>query len=356
MSTLAATLESTINQLRALQNSLSGLGTTANIAELNSTAEKFAAALQQQVAALGAQSTANTSTTGTASTGTTATPNSATGNATTSTPVWRKAGEDGSKYLLAANADLTANRNRQPNVAEFMKLTGADRETAIGALYGAVAGVTDYRNWDAILKSPDPLNATRQANAALYNSDLPYQPKEGFYPSANEVAARAGNYAWIKEENGYSRLWIMDSKGMAVSPQTFDAATILRTSRDYGLDVSKLKDLASQLDAKGIKYKPGEYLPGSSAGVDLAALGSGKLGTAFDWRIDPLAAQKGPAATERLLQNIKLAAEAGIAAIGTASVSPGTAFPTGSTGNTGGTTGSTGGGISLADLISGGKR
>lgn len=364
MSTLATTLESTINQLRALQNSLGGLGSTANIAELTSSAEKFAAALQQQLSALastasGTGSTASTPTTSgsTNATGTTtATSTGTTSNSGSGTPVWRKTGEDGSKYLLAADADLLANRDKRPNVAEFMKLTGADSETAIGALYGAVAGVTDYRNWDAILKSNDPLNATRQANAALYNSDLPYQPREGFYPNANELIAQAGNYGWIKESNGYSRLWIMDSKGMAVSPQTLDAANILRTSRDYGLDTSALKNLASQLDAAGIKYKPGEYLPGSTAGVDLAALGSGKLGAAFDWRIDPLAAMKGTGATDRLLQNIKLAAEAGIAAIGTAST--GTTLSTGTNGtNINSTTSTTNasGGVSLADLIAAGK-
>lgn len=365
MSTLAATLESTINQLRALQNSLGGLGSTANIAELSSSAENFAAALQQQLSALASTTsgTASTSTSGgttgtaTATTTGTASTTSANSNAGSGTPVWRKAGEDGSKYLLAADADLLANRDKRPNVAEFIQLTGADSETAIGALYGAVAGVTDYRNWDAILQSGDPLNATRQANAALFNSDLPYQPREAFYPNANELIAQSGNYGWIKESNGYSRLWIMDSKGMAVSPQTLDAANILRTSRDYGLDISALKDLASQLDAKGIQYKPGDYLPGSTAGVDLAALGSGGLGAAFDWRVDPLAAKKGTGAAERLLQNIKLAAEAGIAAIGSGSASTGATLGTGSTGTTTttGTTTSANAGVSLADLIAAGK-
>ena len=351
MTSLAASLESTITQLRALQSSLASLGSTANLADLSSSTEKFAAALQQQIAALGTTGTQGTTSTGSSGSSAVSTPATSTSTTASGTPVWRKAGEDGSKYLLTADADLLASRDKRPSVAEFMKLTGADSETAAGALYGAVAGVTDYRNWDAILASSDPLNATRQANAALYNSDLPYQPREGFYPNANELVARAGNYAWIKEDNGYSRLWIMDSKGMAVSPQTLDAANILRTSRDYGLDTSKLKDLASQLDAKGVKYKPGEYLPGSSAGVDLAGLGSGKVGAAFDWRVDPLAAMKGTGATDRLLQNIKLAAEAGIAAIGTSST--GTTLATGTNGTS--TTTGASGGVSLADLISSSK-
>jgi hypothetical protein len=137
---------------------------------------------------------------------------------------------------------------------------------------------------------------------------------------------------------------------MAVSPMTFDAAYILRTSRDYGLDTSKLKDLAQQLDAKGIKYKPGEYLPGSTGGVDLAALANGQTGTAFDWRVDPLAAQEGLGAVERLLSNIQLAADAGIAAVSAVrSGSSATVTPT-VTGSTATTSGSNG--VSLAGLIS----
>ncbi|MGP1685266.1 MAG: hypothetical protein ACTS8S_23320, partial [Giesbergeria sp.] len=194
---------------------------------------------------------------------------------------WLKGAEGAGQYLLQANADHEARHSGKPDIAAFMKSSGADFSTASSLLYGVVGSNTDYRDWNAIMASADPVLAARQATGALYNSDLPYTSGNGFKPSASQTLAASGNYAFLKVE-GRDNLWLMNNQGEALRQVRLSAPDILRASRDFGFDTSELASLADQMDAKGVAYAPGALAAGSNHGVDLRALARGGMGAAYD--------------------------------------------------------------------------
>ena len=69
----------------------------------------------------------------------------------------------GSQYLHAKTADHDTRHSGKPDTATFMRATGADFSTASSLLYGVVGSNTDYRDWNAIMASGDPVQAARQA-------------------------------------------------------------------------------------------------------------------------------------------------------------------------------------------------
>lgn len=217
-----------------------------------------------------------------------------------------------------------------PNLLEFMTKTGADSQTASELLYGVVSGKQDVRNWKTILASPDPLGAARRATGAMLNSpdhvafNRTLQARNGDSgTNPADIVAQAGNFMVVKGDDGYA-LKIADGPGQAGRDLGWNAASIMDKARNYGLDTSKLADLADQLDAKGIGYKPYELYPGtgSNAGVDLRDLAKGGLGAADDWtKPDPMIADKGALAAEQATRNAAMASEIGLTA--TASVTTG---------------------------------
>lgn len=224
---------------------------------------------------------------------------------------WLKGAESAGQYLHKADADHATLQQGKPRVAEFMQATGCDSSTASNLLYGVVSGGTDFRDWNAIMASADPVLAARQATGALYNSDLPYSDGHGFKPTARETLAAEGNFAWVKVNNRES-LWLMNKQGEALRQVALSAPEILRTSRDYGLDPADLAPLADQMDARQVRYAPGILYPGSDGGVDLRNLAQGGLGTTYDWTSDPLAHLKGPGAQDAVAADALMAREMGL--------------------------------------------
>ena len=207
----------------------------------------------------------------------------------------------GSQYLHAKTADHDTRHSGKPDTATFMRATGADFSTASSLLYGVVGSNTDYRDWNAIMASGDPVQAARQATGALYNSDLPYTSGNGFKPSAAQTVAASGNFAWLKVDQREG-LWVMNNQGEALRQLPASAPDILRAARDFGLDTADLDTLADQMDAKGTAHPS----------VDLRSLAQGGMGTSHDWTSDPLAHLKGPGAQDTLAANVQLARELGL--------------------------------------------
>ena len=67
------------------------------------------------------------------------------------------------------------------NVKKFMDATGADFQTASDMLYGNVGSNKDYRNWQAIMSSSNPLQAAKDATMQMYgggyNVNYLYDPE-----------------------------------------------------------------------------------------------------------------------------------------------------------------------------------
>lgn len=218
---------------------------------------------------------------------------------------------DGKAYLLSAGADAGVARNSKPNIREFMQATGVDFTTASSTLYGVIASNGDYRDWSAIMAADNPLAAARAATGAMYSSDSPYLSAGSKTLPADAIKAQAGHFAWVEME-GKKNLWLLDGNNAPLRLLNLDAPSLLRTARDFGIDTAPLSELADQLDAQGVRYRPGTLYAGSDHGVDLKALASGQLGTRFDWTQDPLAHLKGKFALQSLKANQALAAELGI--------------------------------------------
>ena len=224
---------------------------------------------------------------------------------------WLKGAENADQYLHKADADHATRQQGKPDIAQFKQATGCDFATASSLLYGVVGSNEDYRDWNAIMASADPVQAARQATGALYNSDLPYSDGDGFKPDSKQTIATSGNFAWLKVEEREG-LWLLNSQGEALRQVHFSAPEILRATREFGLDPADLSSLADQMDARGIKYAPGARYTGSDHGVDLRNLAQGGMGAAYDWTSDPLAHLKGPGAQDAVAANALMAREMGL--------------------------------------------
>lgn len=302
-----------------------GSTTTAQAARLQDTvqalAQTFATALLESLgnstrtAAPAATSTPQaTASTGTAS-GAAGTPAATAERSSSATPwraPWLAGAENAGSYLHAPDADAATRQSGKPDTATFMKATGADFSTASSLLYGVMGSNEDFRDWNAIMAAPDPVLAARQATGAQYQSSLPYASQGGgFTPGADQILAQSGPYAWLRVEDREG-LWLLDGQGQALRQMPLSAPDILRASRDFGMDVGKLTDLADQMDALGVRYQPGQMHAGSNHGVDLRSLASGGMGAAYDWTSDPLAHLKGPGAQDAVAANARLAQELGL--------------------------------------------
>ena len=204
-------------------------------------------------------------------------------------------------YLHPATADHDTRHRGKPDTATFMKATGADFSTASSLLYGVIGSNTDYRDWNAIMASSDPVQSARQATGALYNSDLPYTSGNGFKPSAAQTVAASGSFAWLNVDSREG-LWLMNNQGEALRQLQVSAPDILRASRDFGVDTADLATLADQMDAKGA----------AQPSVDLRSLAQGGMGTAHDWTTDALAHLKGAGAQAAVAADALLAQELGL--------------------------------------------
>lgn len=222
-----------------------------------------------------------------------------------------RADPDGSAYLLQTGANLDAARSSMPNIREFMQATGADISTASSTLYGVIGSNTDFRDWDAIMASDNPLASARAATGAMYGSDLPFNAPDAHALSADAIKVQSGHFAWA-EVDGRQNMWLLDSHNAPLRQLSLSAPTLLAAARDFGFDTAPLAQLGEQLDAMGVDYRPGQVYANSDHGIDFKALTNGQLGTRFDWTQDPQAHLKGESALLSLKANQALAAELGI--------------------------------------------
>ena len=65
-------------------------------------------------------------------------------------------------------------RESMPSFPEFMDATGLDFNDASEFLYGVIGSNADFRDWNKIMSSDNPLDATRAATRQLMNSDKEY--------------------------------------------------------------------------------------------------------------------------------------------------------------------------------------
>ena len=177
----------------------------------------------------------------------------------------------GTARLLSADAitpDASASSVR-PTTAEFCAKTGVDSKTACSLLYGVVGANKDYRDWAAIMASDDPLADTRASTAAMYTSALPYTPTDAHKPTANSILAQVGPFAFIQESTKRPpQLALLDGEGNLLRYAGYNSTSIKKNIYDFGFNISDLKTLAAELDAKGIAYKPGDMKNFEVMGTD----------------------------------------------------------------------------------------
>lgn len=200
------------------------------------------------------------------------------------TAPWLADSAQGASFLLSA--PITGRNEAKPDLKEFMDTTGVSADTAISLLYGVVGANNDVRDWQKIMVSAEPLTAARSATAAMYSAANPTLAAHDRYQiPAGEIVAKTENFSWSKTGDR-SVLSLTDSQGNKLREVGLSAPHILETLQSFGMDPTQLSELADQLDAKGINYKPFELYAGSDAGVDLRKIAQGDplRSMAYDWR------------------------------------------------------------------------
>lgn len=140
--------------------------------------------------------------------------------------------------------------------------------------------------------------------------------------SAAVVSAAAGKSDFVSgrigidlNEQGIPQsVHYFDEQGELLTSSSFSAVQILKNANEFGISLTDLQGLGEQMDAAGVGYRPYELYPdtGSNHGIDFDNLIAGGLGTAYDWREDPLVGQKGASGQRRLEAARALAEELGI--------------------------------------------
>lgn len=100
------------------------------------------------------------------------------------------------------------------------------------------------------------------------------------------------------------RIKYFDQNGEQLTSSSFDAESLLRFTKKFGINLTDLQGLGEQLDAKKIGYRPYELYKGTGSdhGINFNDLIQKGLGTAYDWRKDNSVAEKGPSAVATLAQ------------------------------------------------------
>lgn len=154
------------------------------------------------------------------------------------------------------NADDRYMNPDLPSVKEFMDKTGASFSDTTPVL--GLGRMKDLRDWKAIMASADPLNAARQATAALYNSGRTdyvwWQACKIEWLPKVTILASTQNFTFYKDEYPSSviyRVGVTDSNGYLITVPA-NSFVLFNNIRNFGLDASQLTSLQAQLDTKGI--------------------------------------------------------------------------------------------------------
>ncbi|NDD12379.1 MAG: hypothetical protein EB072_06970 [Betaproteobacteria bacterium] len=116
------------------------------------------------------------------------------------------------------------------------------------------------------------------------------------------VASESGRVAvQINLQGQITKMRYFDEQGRALRSSIFTAPEILMACEEFEIPLDDLSSLGKALDQYGIGFRPYELRGGSGSdhGVDFDDLIRGGLGSAYDWRKDLAAANKGPQAVER---------------------------------------------------------
>jgi hypothetical protein len=161
---------------------------------------------------------------------------------------------------------VQVSRTARPNMREFMDATGASAADASELLYGVIGSNGDYRDWDAIMSSDNPIDAARAATAQLYNSSLGYEmvndASYGTPAFADELAAKSlsdettlgkqGNFALHSVED-VSSLMAVSSSGLLLRGAGSTPDQIERTAWLFGFSTEGLGSLAQKAETAALK-------------------------------------------------------------------------------------------------------
>ena len=166
--------------------------------------------------------------------------------------------------LLTDNVDTS--RSARPNVREFMDAAGASFQDAIDLLYGVIGTNVDYRDWEAIMASDNPIYAARAATGQLYNSSLTYEmvndASYGTLAFADELAAKTlANETTLGKQDNFalhtaedtSSLVAVSSSGLLLRGAGSSQEQIERTAWLFGFSTEGLGALAEKAETTVLK-------------------------------------------------------------------------------------------------------
>ena len=147
-----------------------------------------------------------------------------------------------------------------------MDAAGASSQDASELLYGVIGSNGDYRDWDVIMSSDNPIDAARAATAQLCNSNLTYEWVNGASYGIDDYAAelaessladettlgKQGNFA-IHAAEDTSSLKAISSSGLLLRGAGSSQEQIERTAWLFGFYTEALGALASTAETEALK-------------------------------------------------------------------------------------------------------
>jgi len=145
-----------------------------------------------------------------------------------------------------------SSKSDRPTLQEFIQKTGVDHHKAVRIYYLGIENGQDYRNWEAIMGSGNPLSELKKANGQLLNSNInSIYADEKNYLKADRIIEQHGNIALYKTGNRGTELRLVTDTGLHKSIGS-RSEVIIDTLDDYGLNAAVLSPLinkASELSA-----------------------------------------------------------------------------------------------------------
>ena len=199
--------------------------------------------------------------------------------------------------------------------AGYENVGGEWKYVGCSGYYGQGAG-NQQRDVAAGYRGADPANAV-QGSLGHYDENGVYYADAKFdhaRDADSDVDVRAGQLGvdYCSLSNGSKTICSVsyyDPEGIKLTQTPFNPAAMLTVMDRFGIDREQLEDLEKGMDKKNIPHLPYQMFPGtgSDAGINLTDLANGGLGTAYDWRVDPLCQSKGPTACQQVKANAQLA-------------------------------------------------
>lgn len=155
-------------------------------------------------------------------------------------------------YLLDEAPLSSVNR---PRISEFAGESGLSWFEAATLVSVGANGGADYRDWDKIMASPDPVRALSRANDQLFDSqEVDWAPNvsDSWYMKDNQVIARSGNYVIYQGADGQASLRMVDGSDRLLGSAGVVPRDIEVNAFIHGFDTQGVRDLADDME----KYNP----------------------------------------------------------------------------------------------------